>query len=411
MITQLQVRNWKSFGEGTLYIDPLTILIGTNSSGKSNLLEALAFLSLTAKGVPFEDMFSEDVGKLRLRGTADVLLNQNSESSDFTVVAFLSTNDKSDLRYEITCTVVNKNAVVLKHESLQRVNENGANTSYETVFKTGDFKQDNVEITSIRNGVIEKTTFLDVTGNRSLLSRLSGSNLDREVLENILTAIEHFSAVQLIDPVPQNMRDYGALSIQLAVDGSNLAGVLSQVPAQEEQEIHQLLTSYINLLSENDINRVWAEKVGRLGRDAMLYIEEAWPNGRATLLDAKSASDGTLHFLAVMTAILTAKPKTLVIIEEVDKGLHPSRADLLVRFLKEMALKRKVDILCTTHNPALLDAFGNEMIGNMSIVYRDDQTGLSSVKLVEEIKYFGRLLAKGRVGRLSTMGLLEKAAG
>lgn len=40
MIKELNLKNWKSFKDSTLYIDPLTILIGTNASGKSNLLDA-----------------------------------------------------------------------------------------------------------------------------------------------------------------------------------------------------------------------------------------------------------------------------------------------------------------------------------------------------------------------------------
>jgi predicted ATP-binding protein involved in virulence len=40
MIKQLTVKNWKSFEKATFYVDPLTILIGANASGKSNLLDA-----------------------------------------------------------------------------------------------------------------------------------------------------------------------------------------------------------------------------------------------------------------------------------------------------------------------------------------------------------------------------------
>lgn len=35
---QITFENWKSFRHATLYIDPLTVLIGTNASGKSNAL-------------------------------------------------------------------------------------------------------------------------------------------------------------------------------------------------------------------------------------------------------------------------------------------------------------------------------------------------------------------------------------
>ena len=40
MLTSLTVENWKSFEKATLTIDTLTVLIGMNASGKSNLLEA-----------------------------------------------------------------------------------------------------------------------------------------------------------------------------------------------------------------------------------------------------------------------------------------------------------------------------------------------------------------------------------
>lgn len=34
MLKEVRYKNWKSFADATLYIDPLTILIGTHASGK-----------------------------------------------------------------------------------------------------------------------------------------------------------------------------------------------------------------------------------------------------------------------------------------------------------------------------------------------------------------------------------------
>ena len=50
MITKLRLQNWKSFEDSTLYIDSLSILIGTNASGKSNVLDAFAFLRAIGDG-------------------------------------------------------------------------------------------------------------------------------------------------------------------------------------------------------------------------------------------------------------------------------------------------------------------------------------------------------------------------
>ena len=43
MITEISLHNWKSFEDSTLLIDQITFLIGTNASGKSNIVDALMF--------------------------------------------------------------------------------------------------------------------------------------------------------------------------------------------------------------------------------------------------------------------------------------------------------------------------------------------------------------------------------
>lgn len=46
MITSISVENFKSYGASArLPLSPLTLLIGTNASGKSNLIEAIRLLS------------------------------------------------------------------------------------------------------------------------------------------------------------------------------------------------------------------------------------------------------------------------------------------------------------------------------------------------------------------------------
>jgi hypothetical protein len=375
-------------------------------------LEAFVFLSLTANGVDLDSIFRNRSSYGSLRGTSETLLNQSCDDNWFgLIVLFEHGEQKTKYRYEIQCEVSDSLPIKLKSESLEQEVEIDAETTYQYLFRTTERYNGHLDIEHVNEGELGSTTFLDLALNRSSLIRLAGSNLDREVIEGAVRTITALSNVSLIDPSPRSMRAYSAVGNTILTDCSNVAGVLAKLPSKEAGQAQKILTKYIDLLSEKDITRVYAQTVAPLNKDAMLYIEESWPGRKFTTIDAESASDGTLHLIGVMVAILTAEPETLVVIEEVDKGLHPSRADLLVRFLKEMALSRKIDILCTTHNPALLDAFGNEMIRNMSIAYRDDKTGLSSIKPVEDIRNFSRLLSRGRVGRLSTMGLLEKAAG
>ena len=51
MITKLHLVNWKSFEDSTIYIDPLTFLIGTNASGKSNVLGKMRLLPFVVERI------------------------------------------------------------------------------------------------------------------------------------------------------------------------------------------------------------------------------------------------------------------------------------------------------------------------------------------------------------------------
>ncbi|MFN9598827.1 MAG: AAA family ATPase, partial [Dolichospermum sp.] len=192
-------------------------------------------------------------------------------------------------------------------------------------------------------------------------------------------------------------------------DGSNIAGVLAGLPDEKKTEIENTLSEYLKDLPEGDIKKVWAEKVGRLGTDAMLYCQEEWKPGEIIEIDARSMSDGTLRFLAILTALLTRPEGSQIVIEEIDNGLHPSRAALLVKILKEIGTKRNIDILLTTHNPALLDAFGPEIVPFVVVAHRDSETGESKLTLLEDIDNFPKLFASYSLGQMTTKGAIERS--
>lgn len=214
----------------------------------------------------------------------------------------------------------------------------------------------------------------------------------------------------IINPIPQNMRDYSPLSKILEQDGSNIAGVLADLPEPEKEKIEQTLLNYLSQLPEGDLQRVWAEPVGRLGSDAMLYCEEKWgENQEPLLVDARGMSDGTLRFLAILTALLTRPEGSLIVIEEVDNGLHPSRAGLLLQMLREIGKNRNIDILVTTHNPALMDELTPDFIPFVMVAYRDQDTGESQLIPLDEIENLPKLMASGSLGKITQQGLLEKS--
>ncbi|WP_287278168.1 MULTISPECIES: AAA family ATPase [unclassified Okeania] len=127
------------------------------------------------------------------------------------------------------------------------------------------------------------------------------------------------------------------------------------------------------------------------------------------IVDARGMSDGTLRFLAILTAMLTQPEKSLIVIEEVDNGLHPSRAGLLLQMLREIGELRQIDVLVTTHNSALLDELTPKFIPFVMVAYRDKQTGESQLIPLEDIEDLPKLMASGTLGKIASKGLIEKS--
>ncbi len=368
MITELRLENWKSFGEATLYIDPLSILIGTNASGKSNVLRALFFLHRISSGVTF----SEALG-----GDLDWWIRK--PFNDFSLTVVVKEDDSLIYSYRLNGTISNGNF----HDSREYI-----------YLDDSEFKiEEDV-------GSLAKLFVFGERNRNSQEPNAKAANIIRQYLMKIMWLV----------PNPNDMAGYSQLSPFLYFNAGNIAGVLAALPSDKQKEIEDTVTYYASRLPERDIHRVYAEKVGKLGKDAMLYCDEKWgESGEIFTVDARAMSDGTLRFLAILTALLTLPEGSLLAIDEVDNGFHPSRAHLLLEALQTIGKQRNIDVLVTTHNPALLDALGTEFVPFVTVAHRDSITGESKLTLLEDIEQLPKLLAQGTVGKLSTQGLIEKS--
>lgn len=76
--------------------------------------------------------------------------------------------------------------------------------------------------------------------------------------------------------------------------------------------------------------------------------------------------------------------------------------------LREIGEQRQIDILATTHNPALLDALGAEIVPFVVVAHRDSETGESELTLLENVENFSKLFASASLGKLTVNGAIER---
>jgi predicted ATPase len=413
MITKLTLKDWKSYELSYLHIDPLSILIGTNASGKSNALDALLLLNRLASGAMLTSALKGDGAQSAVRGGVEWAARQ--PGSVFELGLIYRADELTDYEYIFEGRVA-ESRCDLNSEQLTRIKyrpgKDGKRKS-----QAGNIRLLRTDACHENSPTIVARLYNEKQGTPRQLSRahavlfqLEGQKLRQEIQDGISAVIVALRDIFILDPIPSHMRKFSPLSDRLEADAGNIAGVLAALPRDRQSEIERTLTEYATKLPERDIRRVYAETVGKFNSDAMLYCEEHWlDEGTPPTVDARGMSDGTLRFLAILTALLTRPQNSLLVIEEVDNGLHPSRARMLLDMLKTVGKQRGVDVLVTTHNPALLDAMGTAMVPFITVANRDPLTGCSVLTLLEDIEQLPKLLAQGPIGHLSSKGLIEKS--
>lgn len=408
MLKELKLRNWKSFEEATLYIDPLTILIGANASGKSNMLDALLFLQRVASRVSVFQAIIGDVNLPPIRGGMEWICRKPAR--EFSIELLLDGgSEDQDYRYEVAVQVNGARAEVSREElTLLKYGQGGRILQETRLFYTHEAEGSGIA-TYFFTGTHPEYKRINI--NRSHLILVSADTLELcgEVRAGVKRVLNLLQQIFVFDPIPSHMRNYTPFSEKLQPDGSNIAGVLAALEPHRKQEVEITLTQYLKALPERDIQRIWTEPVGKFQTDAMLYCEEGWSGTDSHTVDARGMSDGTLRYLAIVAAMLTREEGSLLVIEEVDNGLHPSRAHVLVDMLNALGRERGIDVIVTTHNPALLDAAGARMLPFITVAHRDEKSGASMLTQLEDIRQLPKLMASGSLGRLASGGRIEAA--
>lgn len=388
MIEQITLNKWKSFSQSKLEIEPLTFIIGYNASGKSNILDAMDFLAKLANGASLTDAANE------IRGGDGWILKQGETVASLGVKVY---DEENSIYYDYQIAFNSQYQIV--DEFLIRTIVQGKREYTKDLFKQGRPLMDtDLSISlSIYTGK-QGRRFVDIDRRKSGLYQLGMTKSQKDVSDGVEFVLNHLRNIFVLDPIPGLMRTYSPLQMELNRDASNIAGVIAG-KGSEKVEVERRIAEIVRPLPERDIMAVWTETVGLFGKDAMLYCKELWVDGQDGLqLDASGMSDGTLRFIAIVAALLTLPKGTLLLIEEVDNGLHPSRANELVSALKTLGEERGIDVICTTHNPYLIDALGIDMIHNISYVHRNRQTGASEICLLDKHEQLLQLMASGSIG-------------
>ena len=95
--------------------------------------------------------------------------------------------------------------------------------------------------------------------------------------------------------------------------------------------------------------------------------------------------------------------------EEIDNGIHPNRLWLLLDLIERQTAKGKIQVITTTHNPALLAWMNDTTFEHTSVVYRDEYWSDSVIRPIADLYHLRELRKKYGMEGLFTEGWLESA--
>lgn len=429
-LTSVRLTRFKSFADAELPLGDLTVLTGRNSSGKSNALDAIEVLARLAEGEDLVDALDgrrREGGPVR-GGSAGCAPHGETEFSLGCTVRL----GEETFDYDLTVQVSPDLRVLAERLYGPCPMLLSGGTRYGPLLEAASSDGENPALLGrVHNGTKGPNPWLPFRDNRILLSQLpshvSAQDAEgrddpagRQVLLGAQCVTAALRGTFHLDPVPHLMRSYvPARDAGLRRTGENISASISLL-ADREPDKFQHLNELVRLVADHPVRSLAVAQSDL--RDVMLTIQEGNDRGEAT--PARELSDGLLRFLAIAVALLTAdrgldvdsvspldahvQARVLLVIEELENGLHPSMAARLLTLIRETSAETGAQVVLTTHSPALLNALSGGGANSVMVCYRNEQTQRSVLAHLTELPGYAQAMAQGRIGDLVSEGRLVR---
>lgn len=346
-IHKLRLENFLSYGtEGEeIELQPLNVLIGPNTSGKSNLIEAIGIL----KATPIDLLVPFRQGG----GVSEFLWKGKQENPVAKIRATVNySKEIQPLRYELKFTVT-KQRLDLIDESIENESYNNTLITYYR-YNSGypDLRRENLYVNP-----------LNIKPDQSILSQKT----DPDLYPQLSYLSTEFSNIGLYRhwqmgrySEPRNAQKTDLPQHPLLEDISNLGLFLNDLKYRiGGRKIIEKLKKFYEQAEEIDVIIY--------GGTVQIFIRE---EGMSQPIPATRLSDGTVRYLFLMALLLDPTPPPLICIEEPEIGLHPDILPTIAEMLIEAS--QRTQLIVTTHSDALVSAL-SEYPEAILVCERDEQ--------------------------------------
>jgi predicted ATPase len=356
LLHSIRLTNLLSYGsEGvSLDLEPLNVLIGPNASGKSNLIEAISLLAAAPRDL---------LKPLRQGGGTAEWIWKGGKRDEVASIAALVDYQDSWLDYELSFTTTAQSRFFLADESVNLVRkEAGGACSRREVY---GYNQGTPTVALTNISPTETPKKIEgLSPEQSVLAQLRGLDFYPEltylgiVFANFTFfrewALGQFAATRT--PQRADLPDDFLLE-----DAGNLGLVLNDL--QNRRTTKQLILEKLQQFYEGVEDITTKVQGGTI----QIFFHE---RGLEEPVPASRLSDGTLHYLCLLTILLHPEPPPLICIEEPELGLHPDILPKIADLLIDAS--QRTQLIVTTHSETLVSRL-TEIPESVVVCERDER--------------------------------------
>ncbi len=351
MLKEVRIENYKSIQKLKLELGRVTVLIGENGCGKSNILEAIALASAAAD----DKLDNEFLVSRGIRVTEPQFMRS----------AFEKENSTKDIGIELSGNNAEIKFVLQNNNQPYSKWRKRENNYYKTSENPVDLEK------AIRqqrqDSLLDYNIFL-YNQNKHYVSTIT----------NFKIPIQEFI---IYSPENQALRTFekeGQIQ-PLGINGEGLFKLLKVLSSDDKQEHLIQIKKKMQLI---DWFQDFEASPNLSSIQNSLQIKDRYLDPDLAYFDQRSSNEGFLFLLFYCALFISNITPNFFAIDNIDASLNPRLCRRLMQELVELAKKYDKQVIFTTHNPAVLDGLDLEDDEQRLLVISRNQLGYTKARRI-----------------------------
>jgi predicted ATPase len=388
LVRSLIVKGFRSLANVRIDFDNPTFLVGRNGAGKSNIADALRFMT-EAMNAPLKEVIDRRGGVTGVRtkfarsGSSPNLGLAITGGPWEDLLDFGVRGTVESFRYSFEIGfVADYDIEILREQCIVR-------------YKDGTRKWFERRNDSLRSNILEPLKFVQ---RAYLALPIFAGASQLEFIYQILSRMKAYA----INPVSLREMQDPEGGRELRTDGRNAASVFEEIQSRSPEDIKRIQ----EILAAIVPNTTVVNTVKHREKVAFEFAQQ-WGNRDKLTFEAYSMSDGTLRALGLLLAVYQVQKPSLIFVEEPEASIHPGAAAALLdtlRFASSM-----MQVVISTHSPAILDGKWLEDRHIRAVLWHEGATHVEEIPLHAKRALRDHLMGAGELLRAEALEVSSTA--